>query len=205
VTLIEAVLFISIALGLIVGGLVFFSQAQKSARAAETIRLVSSLLTEIRAFKQSNLANTDMDQVLVAMGAVPSKYIIDPPDFQCHIKSPWDGCVKAFTGNRTGNPALESEEAIVLYLLDMPPEICTRLVHFDESGNGPLDHSINVVEKVNVEGSNSVTVARHVRRLHGAMTPSSPGECVNGPCAATFCGNFATHETEYLRVEVPRE
>ena len=38
VTLIEAVLFISIALGLIVGGLVFFQQASLAARTNDAVR-----------------------------------------------------------------------------------------------------------------------------------------------------------------------
>lgn len=48
VTLIEAVLFISIALGLIVAGLRFYDQANRAARITANIRLISSLVTEMR-------------------------------------------------------------------------------------------------------------------------------------------------------------
>ena len=43
VTLIEAVLFISIALGLIVGGIVFFQQASLAQRTNDAVRTVSGV------------------------------------------------------------------------------------------------------------------------------------------------------------------
>jgi hypothetical protein len=48
VTLIEAVLFISVALGLIVGGLVFFQQARLAAQTQDLIRLTNAIVTEVR-------------------------------------------------------------------------------------------------------------------------------------------------------------
>ena len=50
VTLIEAVLFISVALGLIVGGLVVFQQAQLTARTNDAARALSAIASEVRAF-----------------------------------------------------------------------------------------------------------------------------------------------------------
>jgi len=55
VTLIEAVLFISIALGLIVGGLVFFQQASLAQRTADAVRNISALASETRALYQSSI------------------------------------------------------------------------------------------------------------------------------------------------------
>ena len=48
VTLIEAVLFIAVALGLIVGGLVAFQQAQLAARTNQAARSLSAIASEVR-------------------------------------------------------------------------------------------------------------------------------------------------------------
>jgi cell division protein FtsL len=48
VTLIEAVLYISIALALIVGGLVFFQQASTAAKTSALVRQLSATLAEGR-------------------------------------------------------------------------------------------------------------------------------------------------------------
>jgi hypothetical protein len=48
VTLIEAVLFISIALAVIVGGLVFYRQATIARQTQETVRLVQAIVAEAR-------------------------------------------------------------------------------------------------------------------------------------------------------------
>jgi uncharacterized protein HemX len=53
VTLIEAVLFISIALGLIVGGIVFFQQASLAQRVQGAVRTISSIASETRALFQA--------------------------------------------------------------------------------------------------------------------------------------------------------
>ena len=48
VTLIEAVLYISIALALIVGGLVFFQQASTAAKTSTMVRQLSAAMAEAR-------------------------------------------------------------------------------------------------------------------------------------------------------------
>lgn len=62
VTLIEAVLFIAVALGLIIGGLVFYRQAAMAAQTQEFIRLTNAIVAEARvvygrerAFDQSTI------------------------------------------------------------------------------------------------------------------------------------------------------
>ena len=55
VTLIEAVLYISIALALIVGGIGFFQQASVAQRANNAVRNISALASEVRAlYSQAN-------------------------------------------------------------------------------------------------------------------------------------------------------
>jgi hypothetical protein len=72
------VLFIAIALGLIVGGLVFFQQASTAQRTTETIRLITGLVSEVRAIEQQGLdAGLDIIPILKAAGAVPSNATLD--------------------------------------------------------------------------------------------------------------------------------
>ncbi|MCA3441438.1 MAG: hypothetical protein INF50_14100, partial [Rhodobacter sp.] len=52
-TLIEAVLYIAVALALIVGGLVFFQQASLASRVNEQVRVLSALVAEARSHYSS--------------------------------------------------------------------------------------------------------------------------------------------------------
>jgi hypothetical protein len=76
VTLIEAVLFISIALVLIIGGLVFYQQASLSMKVMNTKRHVEAALANIRAIQQQTRtwsgvsSNEDITHVLEAAGAL---------------------------------------------------------------------------------------------------------------------------------------
>jgi len=54
VTLIEAVLFISVALGLIIGGLVFYRQADMNARVGRQANVLTGLLVEARAIAMAS-------------------------------------------------------------------------------------------------------------------------------------------------------
>jgi hypothetical protein len=90
VTLIEAVLFISIALGLIVGGLVFFQQASLAQRTQQTVRLINALLAESWALHQvTGYDYGDAMVPLVAAGAVPSSALTGDPAKP--VESPWGG------------------------------------------------------------------------------------------------------------------
>jgi hypothetical protein len=124
VTLIEAVLFISIALGLIVGGLVFFQQASLAQRTSDTVRLVSALVTEARALGRSTGGGIDRD-VLIAAGAVPSSAIDQGSGT---IVSPWGGVINVQTPTAAGFPASND---VLVYLEDIPPRLCARIVGFD--------------------------------------------------------------------------
>ncbi len=74
VTLIEAVLFISIAMGIIVGGLQFYQQASTALRTEQTVRLATSLVAETHSlYRGSDIpaeaARARIDPTLVAAGA----------------------------------------------------------------------------------------------------------------------------------------
>jgi hypothetical protein len=90
VTLIEAVLFIAIALGLIVGGLVFFRQASTARQTQETVRMAQAIVSEVRAlFKRDRPdSQVELAEILIASGAVPSQYVHEDGD---KLVSPWGG------------------------------------------------------------------------------------------------------------------
>ena len=145
VTLIEAVLFISVALSLIVGGLVFYRQATQASQTARTVRLVTALVNETRALART--ADYDgfvsMNPILEAAGAVPSVARGESPG---SILSPWGGSVTVtlrtwFEGDPTER---FSGQFIFLRMHDMPPEICARIMVFDgETGTGVLGSNIS--------------------------------------------------------------
>jgi hypothetical protein len=81
VTLIEAVLYISIALALIVGGLVFFQQASAAARTSATVRQLSATLAETRVLLKAHPATTEgtnITALLISAGAVPQDMVTSP-------------------------------------------------------------------------------------------------------------------------------
>jgi len=150
VTLIEAVLFISIALGLIVGGLVFYQQAALSQRIQSQVRDISAIVSEARAMMRTNRVDTDINigQVLVAAGAVPSDIILDPPVSVATfwgVGSIWTNA-PAVLRNRWGLPLAAALESDVLVgggagylrvtLYGIPVQACARLIPTDSRGSG---------------------------------------------------------------------
>jgi hypothetical protein len=96
VTLIEAVLFIAIALGLIVGGLVFFEQASIARQTTEFSRLVNAVATESmilirREYDMNRDARDDLAPYLVTAGAVPPSYAGEDSTGRTRVLSPWGG------------------------------------------------------------------------------------------------------------------
>ncbi|MGA1269711.1 MAG: type 4 pilus major pilin [Gemmobacter sp.] len=76
VTLIEAILFISIALGLIVGGIVFYNQANTASTTNEAARTINAMASEIRALYRDRADFTGLDAAtLVRAGGVPSNLV----------------------------------------------------------------------------------------------------------------------------------
>ena len=75
VTLIEAVLYIAIALALIVGGLVFYQQASLQSRTNSVVRAYSALIAEARAMlaEGSSVPTTsNLEELLYARGSIPA-------------------------------------------------------------------------------------------------------------------------------------
>ena len=91
VTLIEAVLFIAVALGLIVGGLVAFQQAQLAARTNQAARSLSAIASEVRAQYRTQPDFIGLtDQVLIGTGSAPVSELT-PNNFR--ILNPWNDLV----------------------------------------------------------------------------------------------------------------
>ncbi len=135
-TLIEAVLFTVIALGIISGGVVLYEQASRSSRTNETVRMLTSLQSQVRALfqSQSNFGTSDMASVLIAANAVPSSLQKDSNSDGDNdsLVSPF-GTTVTVTGARQ-NFTVEVEDVSV--------DICSRVVAFDSTGNGTVGTGI---------------------------------------------------------------
>ena len=147
VTLIEAVLYVSVALGLIIGGLVFYQQAARAAVWQDVRRVIEVSNTEVRALyqvtkwhNQATGINTpgfssELIPVLAAMGAIPQS-LVAPGGNTIELGYGGDmGFVQ-----RLNNPGTAFE--FRLSFNNVPEWLCTRLVvvnkvnHTDKVGNG---------------------------------------------------------------------
>ena len=133
VTLIEAVLFIVIALALMIGGIIFFQQASLSARINDSIRTIVSVQSETRGMFQSssNFGTADITPALIAAGAVPAKLVSGTT-----LSNEFGGEITV-----TGATA----DFTVLYE-DVPSEACVRLTPFSANGQGIAGVGIKSVQ-----------------------------------------------------------
>jgi hypothetical protein len=182
VTLIEAVLFISIALGLIVGGLVFFQQASLASRVNAQVRVLSAIVQETRAlYNQSGAYNTlvpfdlltlftagtRVDEVLIAAGAVPSN-IITPPTgpFSTSLRNEWNNGIGLSVGSLPGGRA-----TLAILVVNIPKAACVRLSAVDAIGSGVFADSVEQIFFIDeANGSNSTLL----------FPPITPGDAA-GP------------------------
>jgi hypothetical protein len=136
VTLIEAVLYISIALALIVGGLVFFQQASLAQRTNSAVRNISAMASESRGlFAQQNSFDGLSPAALINAGAVPTS-LISGTD----LKNEWGGTVAIAT---TGVGDLHSGFTVAYPAL--PRAACVRLTNTDASGSGRVGSGIRSI------------------------------------------------------------
>jgi len=162
VTLVEAVLFISVALGLIVGGLSIYQQASLSERASSQMRTLASIVTETRLlFDQKpsvpDLSSTGdpllqaalVDDVLVKAGSVAATSLnLDAPPNRLGWASPirngWQGAMNILAVRRDGNVP-----HLLVYLEDIPSEVCLRLSSLTAGGkSGFVDQVTEIVFQV---------------------------------------------------------
>jgi hypothetical protein len=153
VTLIEAVLYISVALALIVGGLVFYEQASNAARTSKMLRQLSAVLAEgrvlVRALPPDSIPDDphdvrriDVTPTLIAAGAMPSDMVTSPTS----LSNPFGGethFVSYF--------APPFGRFFTIFLSDVPQGVCARLLT-SKSASGE-DYVIGPVGGTTLVGS----------------------------------------------------
>ena len=134
VTLIEAVLYISIALALIVGGLVFYQQASTAARTNTLVRELSATVAETKALVKgmalSDVPN-NISAYLIAAGAVPPDMVESATTLSTAF-GPMDFYAGIF-----------NQDAASLYiginLTNIPQSVCVRLLTASARSSPPED------------------------------------------------------------------
>ncbi len=128
VTLIEAVLYISVALALIVGGLVFYQQAAFQSRMNSVVRTYSALIAEARTvtgegFSIEGDAGVHFENLLYARGAVPAELWDATKPSGERLRLPFPN-MSATLGVLL---AADGTSTIVLFQQNMPVNLCSRL------------------------------------------------------------------------------
>jgi type II secretory pathway pseudopilin PulG len=147
VTLIEAVLYIAVALALIVGGLVFFQQASTAQKTSATIRQLSALLAETRVMVKGYplaqvtnpdlLSSTTLDitAFLIAAGAAPTDMIASATT----LSNPFGGTTSVNAAVLPWGPTM------LVTLTNVPRSACTRLLTGTSGVSGSLEGGSTVV------------------------------------------------------------
>lgn len=132
ISLIESVLYLVIALAVIVGGIVFFQQAQLSSGVTDTSRALVSISSETRGLYRNQRSfganQDDLAPALLKAGAVPSNF----QDSNGNIVHPFGGNISV--------EAYEDTFAVILDGLD--EAACARLAPVGEGGQGSAGTNI---------------------------------------------------------------
>jgi hypothetical protein len=150
VTLIEAVLFIGVALALIVGGLVFYRQASTARLTQQTVALLANIRAEVMsAMRRPGWEDPTMgyyaERWLIQMGAIPELYIGEGTgSFGKRIRMPWSASSDP-KGAGVHNMRIRTVgdcRYVSIQLEEIPREICTRLAIYSEDGTGIAGNGI---------------------------------------------------------------
>jgi type II secretory pathway pseudopilin PulG len=136
VTLIEAVLYISIALALIVGGLVFFQQASLAQRTNSAVRNISAIASETRGLYQSaqNFSGVST-ATLINAGAVPTSIVVPAAGTTpASLRNEWSGPITVASADPFATFTVDYE--------NIPTATCTRLTSSDKQGAGRVGSGI---------------------------------------------------------------
>ena len=201
VTLIEAVLFISIALGLIVGGLVFFQQASLAARTNDAVRSISSFASEIRAAYRTQDSFSGLTAaVLINSGAVPPGMlnaggtgIVNEWNQTAIVRGNLAGINGVFTGTTGGGVIGDAAQAqyFEIEYTNIPVAACTRLAT-SNTGSGPIGPGIVAVRVRNSAATAVTTPAGTVSNVNGPTNVSLNGQVNISPAAAAAACNVGT-------------
>ncbi|MCE2736953.1 MAG: hypothetical protein LW703_01040 [Rhodobacter sp.] len=173
VTLIESVLFVSVALGLIVGGLAVYQQSSLSERSSSQMRMLGSIVAETRSLYDQklnlpSLASTAdpmflsavVDDVLIRADAVAATYVdaSAPPNrlgWASPIRHGWKGAMNVLAVRRDG-----SVPHMLVYIEDIPSEVCVRLSSMTATGKtGFVEQMTEIVFQV-PNGSGGFNIAK---------------------------------------------
>jgi hypothetical protein len=132
VTLIEAVLYIAIALALIVGGLVFYQQASLQSRFNYVTRAMSAVFAEARTLndEMNGAAYANLEDLLFARGSIPSELWDAARPSGQRLRFPF-GTAGA---NLTGFFLPTGESVYDLTLRNIDKRMCARLVRSTPQG-----------------------------------------------------------------------
>ena len=135
-TLIEVALFTVIALGIVIGGIVFFEQASTSAKTTESVRSRASLQYQIRSIFQSqtSFGTADLTALLITSKAIPASMLADT-----NSDGDFDAIVNEFGGTVTVTGATSQFK---IALSKLPIDVCSRMVPFDSTGSGIIGTGI---------------------------------------------------------------
>jgi type II secretory pathway pseudopilin PulG len=178
VTLIEAVLYISIALALIVGGLVFFQQASLAQRTNSAVRNISAIASETRGlYQQQNSFNGLTTLGLINAGAVPTS-LINGTGSTATLRNEWGGTIVVEpNANITTAPALAADAGFTVVYPGLPRAACVRLASTDVSGSGRVGSGIR-----------SISFKAPTGTFSSEVLPASDGLAPSAVAGSTLCG-----------------
>lgn len=137
ISLIEAVLYLVIALAVIVGGIVFFQQAQLSNQITDTARMSTGVSSQVRGLfqNQRSFGDDDLTAAMVKSGAVPSNFISETSNLfgtRTEVVHPFGGTVEVHG----------YDTYFEIQFNDLPPAACLRLMTVGLDGSGSIGTGI---------------------------------------------------------------
>ena len=162
ISLIEGVLYLVIALAVIIGGIVFFQQAQRSAKITETARVLTAISSQMMAngqYIEGDWWRSDAyNDYLVKGGFVPGSWVNE----YGNIEDPW-GEELYISADR----GISGELEIDIEINNAPDYVCMRLTDVGYGNNAGSGVVGNDIVKIAVySGSNQYIIYQK---------PGSPG------------------------------
>jgi Tfp pilus assembly protein PilV len=162
ISLIEAVLYLVIALAVIVGGIVFFQQAQLSNQVTDTARASVGISSQTRALYQNQrtfgASGDDLSAALLKSGAVPNTFIGGTAVLPV-ISHPFGGDITVSA----------EDTQFVMTFAGMSAAACTRLATVSSTGDGPLGTGIATVAITNSNDASLLTASKPVSAADAAV------------------------------------
>ena len=128
-TLIEAVLYIAIALALIVGGLVFYQQASLQSRTNDTARMFAAIIADARVVARESTPaqflaiGSGLAELLNSRGSIPANYWDATQPADQRLRLPFAGMY----ANISGSAWTDGTVWLTLHIWQMPVHLCSRL------------------------------------------------------------------------------